>query len=121
MSGVKTLSISGYKSIRDLKKLRLTNLNVLIGANGAGKSNFIGIFKLVNEIYQKRLQSYVARQGGPDALLHFGRKATERIHAEFFFDDNGYKFDLVPTLDNRLIFEKEQSWYGDSVESQFTR
>ncbi|TAL40484.1 MAG: chromosome segregation protein SMC, partial [Methylovulum sp.] len=41
MSSVQSLSISGYKSIRELLNFPLTNLNVLIGANGAGKSNFI--------------------------------------------------------------------------------
>lgn len=112
MSGVRSLSISGYKSIRELQNFPLTQLNVLIGANGAGKSNFINLFRLLNEMYEQQLQLYVQKQGGPDALLHFGRKVTDRLHAEFYFSNNGYKFDLVPTSDNRLIFEKELSWFG---------
>lgn len=112
MSSVKSLTIAGYKSIRELKNFPLTDLNVLVGANGAGKSNFINIFKLLNEMYEQQLQLYVQRQGGPDALLHFGRAVTERFHAEFYFANNGYKFDLLPTADNRLIFEKEISWFG---------
>jgi predicted ATPase len=111
MSGVKSLTITGYKSICELRDFQLTNLNVLIGANGAGKSNFIGLFRLLNEMYEQQLQVYVQTQGGPDALLHFGRKATDRLHAEFYFDRNGYKFDLIPTNDNRLIFEREISWF----------
>lgn len=111
MSAVRSLTISGYKSIRNLENFPLTNLNVLIGANGAGKSNFIGIFKLLNEMYEQQLQVYVQTQGGPDALLHFGRNTTDKLHAEFYFSSNGYKFDLVPTNDNRLIFEKEISWF----------
>lgn len=107
MSAVRSLTISGYKSIRNLENFPLTNLNVLIGANGAGKSNFIGIFKLLNEMYEQQLQVYVQTQGGPDALLHFGRNTTDKLHAEFYFDQNGYKFDLIPTTDNRLIFENE--------------
>ena len=107
-----SLSVTGYKSIRSLKDFKLNYLNVLIGANGAGKSNFIGLFRLLNEMYEQRLQLYVQKQGGPDALLHFGRKVTERLHAEFYFKNNGYKFDLVPSADNRLIFENEASWFG---------
>lgn len=38
---LKKLSISGYKSINKLFDFPFENLNVLIGANGAGKSNFI--------------------------------------------------------------------------------
>jgi len=42
MAGVSKLTIAGFKSIRELRDFELRNLNVLIGANGAGKSNFIG-------------------------------------------------------------------------------
>ncbi|MCC7005332.1 MAG: AAA family ATPase [Ottowia sp.] len=111
-SRVNSLSVSGFKSIRDLKDFKLCNLNVLIGANGAGKSNFISLFRLLNEMYEERLRLFVETQGGPDALLHFGRQQTERLQAEFYFANNGYKFDLVPTADNRLIFEREVSWFG---------
>lgn len=112
MSQVRKMSITGYKSIKKLVDFELRDLNVLIGANGAGKSNFISIFKMLNEMYEQQLQIYIQKQGGPDALLHFGRGVTERLHAEFYFANNGYKFDLLPTNDNRLIFEKEISWFG---------
>jgi predicted ATPase len=108
---LKSLTLRGYKSIASLEKFEFLDLNVLIGANGAGKSNLISVFRLLNEMYEQRLQVFVQRQGGPDALLHFGRKRTEKIHAEFYFDNNGYKFDLVPTVDNRLIFDEEHSWF----------
>lgn len=35
------LTIRGFKSIKDLDSLRLNSLNVLIGGNGVGKSNFV--------------------------------------------------------------------------------
>ena len=115
MSSIIKLSVTGFKSIRSLQHFELTNLNVLIGANGAGKSNFIGLFRLLGEIVEERLQLFVQTQGGPDALLHGGRGQTERLHAEFYFARNGYKFDLVPTSDNRLIFEDERSWFAGSM------
>ena len=112
MSSVKSLSITGYKSIRELRNFELRSLNVLIGANGAGKSNFINLFRMLAEMYEQGLQLYVQTQGGPDALLHFGRNTTEKLHAEFYFARNGYQFDLIPTTDNRLVFESEISWFG---------
>jgi len=112
VSGVSKLTVLGYKSIRELRDFELRGLNVLIGANGAGKSNFIGLFRLLNEMYEQNLRVFVQQQGGPDALLHFGRATTEQLHAEFYFAKNGYKFDLVPTNDNRLIFKEEISWFG---------
>lgn len=112
MSKIYQLTLRGYKSIRELEDFDLRNLNILIGANGAGKSNFIGFFRLVNAMYQQQLQLYVQKQGGPDALLYFGRKETESIQAEIYFKRNGYRFNLSPTNDNRLIFENEYSWFG---------
>ena len=112
MSKLKSLTVSGYKSIKELKGFELRNLNVLIGANGAGKSNFIGLFRMLNEMYEQNLATYVQVQGGPDAILHFGRSTTDTFHAEFYFDKNAYKFDLIPTNDNRLIFEREESWFA---------
>jgi predicted ATPase len=109
MPSLSSISISGYKSIRELKDFKLTNLNVLIGANGAGKSNFISIFRLLNEMYERRLQLYVQKQGGPDALLHFGRKTIEKVYMNFYFGENEYKFTLIPTSDNKLIFKEEKS------------
>ena len=38
-----SLEIEGYKSIKSCK-LELGALNILIGANGAGKTNFISFF-----------------------------------------------------------------------------
>ena len=40
MSAIQTLSIKGFKSIRALDQLELSKLNVMVGANGVGKSNF---------------------------------------------------------------------------------
>jgi predicted ATPase len=76
--------LRGFKSIRECD-LELKEMNVLIGPNGAGKSNFIEFFKLVQQILEGNLQRYVGLQGGPDALLHFGRKKTEHLSAVLFF------------------------------------
>jgi predicted ATPase len=103
--------LRGFKSIRECD-LELRELNVLIGPNGAGKSNFIGFFRLIQQMLEGNLQRYVSKQGGPDALLHFGRKKTEQIHAELYFGNNGYKFTLEPTQDNRMMFAEENFWWN---------
>ncbi|MFZ6844955.1 AAA family ATPase [Undibacterium sp. RuTC16W] len=105
------LVLRGYKSIAECD-IALGKLNVLIGANGAGKSNFIGFFRLINRILDQQLQATVGTAGGPDALLHFGRKQTEELCAELYFGNNGYKFKLKPTQDNRMIFSHEALWWN---------
>lgn len=102
--------IEGYKSIASCD-LKMGCLNVLIGANGAGKSNFIGFFRLIATLLDHRLQSQVGKVGGPDAMLHFGRKKTDLLKSELYFGDNGYLFALEPTNDNRMMFQREALWW----------
>ncbi|MGV7963725.1 AAA family ATPase [Photorhabdus tasmaniensis] len=103
---LRKINIKGYKSISECD-LQMGCLNVLIGANGAGKSNFISFFRLITVVLDHRLQSLVGKMGGPDTLLHFGRKKTESMSTELYFDHNGYKFELEPTNDNRMMFQHE--------------
>lgn len=108
---ISRLVIKGYKSIESLE-LPMGRLNVLIGANGAGKSNFIGFFRLIRNILDQNLQNCVGLAGGPDAVLHFGRKVTRALEGELYFGNNGYLFTLQPTADNRLMFWREALWWN---------
>ncbi len=110
---ISRLVLNGYKSIAACD-IELGALNVLIGANGAGKSNFIGFFRLISRILDQQLQASVGAAGGPDALLHYGRKRTEGIGAALYFSDEGYKFNLIPTQDNRMMFARECFWWKKS-------
>ena len=102
MASLDRIRIVGFKSIRD-QEVELRPLNVLIGANGSGKSNFIGVFRLLHEVMSGRIQLFVARNGGADRLLHFGRKATDRIYLELAFGDTSLECALVPTSSDSLI------------------
>jgi len=119
MSTLSKITIKGYKSIQNLENFELRNLNILLGANGAGKSNFISVFKLLSELYVQQLQLYIQKNGGADALLHYGRKKTEKITMAFFFEKNGYEFSLIPTEDNRIIFEKEKLLFIGNYINQY--
>ncbi|MGD9714707.1 MAG: AAA family ATPase [Thermomicrobiales bacterium] len=115
MAALKTITVRGFKSIRALEDLELRNLNVLIGANGAGKSNFISLFQMLAALMDGRLQLWVQEHDGPDALLFGTRKRTEQMDAEFSFGSNGYHLSLRPA-GGRLIFAREDSlFYGDYV------
>ena len=52
------ISIENYKSIEKVE-IDIKDINILIGSNGAGKSNFISFFKLLNSIVKQKLQSFV--------------------------------------------------------------
>ena len=107
------ISIKGYKSIQEVVDFPLGSLNVLIGANGAGKSNFISFFNLLNQIVQNNLQVFVAQSGGANALLYFGQKNTSEIKIRLVFGSNSYQCTLVPAVGDTLIFSDEMMWYHD--------
>ena len=106
------LTLLGYKSIAQCH-LQLGSMNVLVGANGAGKSNLISLFKLIQQLIVGNLQAHISREGGPDALLHYGRKTTAQLRATLVFGSksDSYQFCLEPTVDNRMMFADEAfSW-----------
>lgn len=105
---IKKLTIEGFKSIRKLENFQLQEMNILIGANGSGKSNFLGFFSLIREMVKERLQFAVNKHRGADAHLFLGPKNTDSIVGKFLFWHNGYEFCLEPTTDNRLIFKDER-------------
>jgi predicted ATPase len=107
---LKYIRIKGFKSIKDCE-LTLGDINIFIGSNGAGKSNFISIFRLLQNVIEKNLQNFVAENGGANALLYNGRKATEKIEIEFFFGNNSYDFILAPNDNDRLYFKYEGVGY----------
>jgi predicted ATPase len=110
---IRRLTIEGYKSIRKLEAFELRSLNILVGANGAGKSNFVGFFRLLRELIEQRLQlALQTTEGGADACLFMGPKVTQRFSARLSFGRNGYDFALMPTTDNRLVFAEEATTYG---------
>jgi len=105
------LEIEGFKSIRELR-LDVRPLNVLIGANGAGKSNFISVFGLLRHIIEGRLQFYVAQAGGADSILHFGRKRTSELKLRFSSGDMRYEAKLAPSTTDALFLANEFCWYA---------
>ena len=109
---IEKLTIKGFKSIKDMQKLQLYNLNVLIGANGVGKSNFVSFFRMLGEMLDKRLQIWTKKQGGADRILSFGVKETEKIESYVEFGLNGYKFLLEPTADGGFTFSKESLFFN---------
>lgn len=106
------IEIKGYKSIKELD-LPLRSINILIGANGSGKSNFLSFFDFLKQIYRRNLQEFVALKG-VDTFLHKGDKVTEEISAHLFFNQtNGYSFTLKKG-DAGFIFVKEGMWHNNN-------
>jgi len=117
---IRTLAVSGYRSVRDLA-LPLTGLDVVTGANGSGKSNVYRALRLIAEMAQGGAVGALAREGGLEAVLWAGpeglsramrdgdhevqgtmRKGPIALRLGFAGDELGYLVDLgIPQRDPR--------------------
>lgn len=93
---IEGVQILNYKSIRQAN-VPLGSLNVLIGSNGVGKSNFISFFELTKSIFHQRFGVYTMDHGGMDNLLHKGRKVSGQTAGLLDFNNqNAFEFVLRP-------------------------
>jgi len=110
------IMIKGFKSIKECE-LDLKNINVLIGANGAGKSNFISVFGLLQAALHNTPQLY-AEKRGVGSLFYKGIKATDKIHLRLSYGDVVCDYEFERTDENKLILSKPFSsnakhYFGD--------
>ena len=109
---IHNISIRNFKSIRQLDDFELRSINVLIGSNGAGKSNFISFFKFLNQVVNQSLENYTAKKGGADTFLYFGKKMSPFLGLKIVFENekwllNDYFITLEPSNDEKFIVKQE--------------
>lgn len=105
--------LKGFRSIREMD-IELKPINLLIGANGAGKSNFLAFFRFMREARRQNLQHYVLQEGGAERILHFGRKYTPTLDVGVFFSDCVYECKFGSVADDKLAFLNER-WHGPTL------
>lgn len=114
---IEQLFIENYKSIRNAK-IELRNLNVLIGSNGVGKSNFISFFELLQALLNQRLGSYILSRGGIDRILYQGRKHSGYLRSLIDFQNtNAFFFELKPAVGEKAFIEYTGDYFNTLGES----
>lgn len=101
--------VEGFTSIRSAA-LALNDVNVLVGANGAGKSNFIRALSLLGRIVDSELSLFVGLSGGANALLSIDPAAPRLIRLEVEADAGRYIAELTPAAGDTFIFSDEAIW-----------
>jgi predicted ATPase len=105
------ITITGFKSLKSLKDFQLGALNIMVGGNGAGKSNFVDFFRMLRAMADAGLQRFITSRGSADGFFFNGPKATPKIHAHLCFGYNEYQFTLSPTAGGDLMVADEQTLY----------
>ncbi|MCC6550627.1 MAG: AAA family ATPase [Ignavibacteriaceae bacterium] len=115
---LKSFSLKGYKSIRELEGFSPGPINILIGPNGSGKSNFISFFWFLSRMLNSvgKLQEHIAYLGGAGDILHDGPDVTKSIEAHLEIENkqgfNEYSFSLGFAKPDKLIFREEKYRYS---------
>ena len=111
---LEALTIKGFKTIEGMERFAPGPLTALIGANGAGKSNFISFFHMLSWALSgpDQLPLYVGQHGGASALLRDGPDTTREIEAELVMrneaGENQYAFRLFYGAGDTLVFADER-------------
>jgi len=82
---VKSIRVINFKSFKELE-VELGKFNVLIGVNASGKSNFVQIFKFMNDIASHGLDNAVSMQGGVEYLRNINLGASEDFSLKIISD-----------------------------------
>ena len=113
MQMLRRVRVAGWKSIKD-QTIELTPLTVVIGANGAGKSNLLSLFKLLNILFggTPGLRNYVGMSGYADSLFHYGSRETPVAELELIFEtdagESRYDARWAAAAGGSLIFTEER-------------
>lgn len=133
---IQTLAVQGYRSLRELV-LPLSQLTVITGANGSGKSSVYRSLRLLADVAQNAVISSLAREGGLPSTFWAGpgtiaRSVRQGIHAPeplakrnvaslklgFGGDQYGYSIDLGYPSPSQTMFtldphiKRECIWHG---------
>jgi predicted ATPase len=117
---LKCFSIKGYKSIKEIENFEPRAINILIGSNGAGKSNFISFFKFLSWMLNSdgKLREYVSYLGGANDLLFDGVDVTKKLDGHIELETrqgiNEYQFSLQFVKPDSLAFAEERYRFSAS-------
>lgn len=118
---ITSISIEGFRSFECIRDLPLRPINVLIGANGSGKSNFICVFALLQAVRDDAVDRYILRVGGAERILHFGSKVTRQLKVAVMFGGEA-RFELVleAAQDDRVVVSTRVPFGGRMLISEGT-
>ncbi|MBF0355050.1 MAG: AAA family ATPase [Alphaproteobacteria bacterium] len=82
MPVIQRITLRNFKSFRHLDSFEMKPINILIGANGSGKSNFLSVFELLRAADRQDVNGYVAQKAGAARFLFNGPTVSKAMAVE---------------------------------------
>ena len=114
------IEISGYKSFNSNapQKITLSQINIIIGANGAGKSNFISFFTMLNYMMTGQFQLFVAQNGFASAMMYLGPKQTPVMYGKLSFTNKSFENDYLSAIN--ILRQNKLDYYARNMNTSTT-
>jgi predicted ATPase len=117
------LEVEGYRSLRAVE-LALCNVTVVVGENGAGKSNLYQSLRLVRSAVDGTLARTLAVEGGMPSVLWAGIQTKSPRRVRVRVDDESWAYELalgLPTGGGEVgsmfsldpLVKSERAWVRD--------
>ena len=107
---IKRIKVRNFKSFRNLD-LRLGDLNILIGANAAGKSNFVDIFRFLWDIKNSGLENAISLRGGIEYLRNINIGSSKELSLDIVSDQE-FSFGKI----SEWVMAVYETTYGLTIE-----
>ena len=109
---IESVHIKGFRSLADVTLDGLGSPTMLLGQNGAGKSNLMCFFGMLRAMSRLQAGHFVLQEGGANDQLFAGSKQTSRIDATVSvrtkFGSGEFSFTLKHIGGDRLAIANEQ-------------
>ena len=99
---IKRIRAKNFKSFKELD-VELGNLNILIGANASGKSNFVEIFKFLRDIKNSGLENAISLQGGVEYLRNINIGSSKILSLQVICDVSGGEPGVLYEVQEELV------------------
>ena len=119
---LKRVIIDNYKSIRHAE-IDFGRINILIGENGAGKSNLCSFFELA-QVGSRGMNQYIHTHLGMGRILHGGPRKSRTLSGQLLFEgytdgdnqlmeqgDTAYSFEIGIAIDGTTPVVLEEAQY----------
>lgn len=110
---LKRIKAENFKNFKELD-VEFNSLNLLVGANASGKSNFIQLFKFLSDLSKLGIDNAVSLQGDVDFFKNLASK-NNYTEITYFFNDVNLDFGISEleykikfSYNNKIHFESEK-------------
>jgi predicted ATPase len=106
------------------EEIELQPLNIIIGQNASGKSNFIDVIKLLRSLPDnKGLANFISKNGGIKEWIWKGNKSSDLtvIKADFKWLDTSAKYEILLSEKSQRVFIEDEKFYNANGIELFER